>query len=75
MGRGAASALRLHDLAGRRIVLTGGGTARLLGLSVPTVNAALARLQQAGIIREVTGRRRGRVFVYEAYLELLRAEQ
>jgi len=75
VGRGAASALRLHDLAGRRIVLTGGGTARLLGLSVPTVNAALARLQQAGIIREVTGRRRGRVFVYEAYLELLQAEQ
>lgn len=75
LGRGAASALRVHELAGRRIVLTAGGAAAQLGLSVPTVNAAFARLEQAGILREVTGRRRGRLFVYDAYLELLQAEQ
>jgi Fic family protein len=75
LGRGAASALRVHELAGRRIVLTAGGTARILGLSVPTVNAALARLEDAGVLREVTGRKRGRVFVYHAYLALLQAEQ
>lgn len=39
------------------------------------VNAGLARLEDAGILREVTGRRRGRVFVYDAYLALLQAEQ
>jgi Fic family protein len=75
LGRGAASALRVHEFAGRRIALTAGGTAELLGLSVPTVNGALARLEQAGILREVTGRRRGRIFVYDAYLALLQAEQ
>jgi Fic family protein len=75
LGRGAASALRVHELAGRRIVLTASGTASQLGLSVPTVNAALARLEATGILREVTGRRRGRVFVYDAYLDLLQAEQ
>jgi Fic family protein len=75
LGRGAASALRVHELAGRRIVLTAGGTARILGLSVPTVNAAVARLEEAGVLREVTGRKRGRVFVYHAYLALLQAEQ
>ena len=74
LGRGAASALRIHELAGRRIVLTAGGTAQILGLSVPTVNAGFARLADAGILREVTGRRRGRVFVYDAYLALLQAE-
>jgi Fic family protein len=74
-GRGAASALRVHELAGRRIVLTAGGTAERLALSVPTVNGALARLEQAGILREVTGRRRGRIFVYDAYLALLQAEE
>ncbi|MDX6468048.1 MAG: hypothetical protein QOI27_3088, partial [Gaiellaceae bacterium] len=26
-------------------------------------------------LREITGRRRGRIFVYEAYLDLLQAEQ
>ncbi len=74
-GRGAPSALRAHELAGQRIVLTATGTAGQLGLSVPTVNAALARLEQAGILREVTGRKRGRLFVYDAYLALLQAEQ
>ena len=73
-GRGAASALRVHELAGHRIVLTASRTATELGLSVPTVNAALARLEQAGILREVTGRKRGRLFVYDAYLSLLQAE-
>src|SRR3954452_20379988 len=75
LGRAAASALRVHELAGRRVVLTATGTASQLGLSVPTVNAALARLEEAGILREVTGRRRGRIFLYESYLELLQADR
>jgi len=75
LGRGAASALRVHELAGRRIVLTASSAAAQLGLSVPTVNAAFVRLEKAAILREVTGRRRGRLFVYDAYLELLQAEQ
>ncbi|MBA3408906.1 MAG: Fic family protein [Solirubrobacterales bacterium] len=75
LGRGAASALRVHELAGHRIVLTATRTAGELGLSVPTVNAALGRLEKAGVLREVTGRKRGRLFVYDAYLSLLQAEQ
>jgi Fic family protein len=75
LGRGAASALRVHELAGRRIVLSARATTAQLGLSTPTVNAALARLEDAKILREFTGRKRGRLFVYDAYLELLQAEQ
>jgi Fic family protein len=74
-GRGAASALRVHEHAGRHVALTATSTAAQLGLSVPTVNAALARLESLEILREATGRRRGRVFVYDAYLQLLQAEQ
>ena len=73
-GRGAASALRVHDLASRRIVLSAGGTAEQLELSVPTVNNAVSRLQEAGILTEITGRRRGRLYVYGAYLALLQAD-
>jgi hypothetical protein len=50
-------------------------TAGELQLTAPTVNAAFARLQDASILQEVTGRRRGRLFVYSAYLELLQAER
>ena len=73
-GRGAGSAVRVHAHAAQRIVITAGGTATQLKLSVPTVNAALGRLEEAGILREVTGRRRGRVFAYEEYLSLLQEE-
>jgi uncharacterized membrane protein len=41
------------------------------GLSTPTVNAALADLARLGIVEEVTGRRRGRVFSYRRYLAIL----
>src|SRR4051794_2060727 len=75
LGRGAVSALRVHELAGRRIVLSAGRTADELKLSAPTVNAAFARLQEAGILHEVTGRKRGRLFVYADYLRLLQAEE
>ena len=75
LGRGAASALRVHELAGRRVVLSARTASEHLALSVPTINAALARLEHAGILREVTGRKRGRLFVYESYLALLQAEQ
>jgi hypothetical protein len=49
---------------GRVIVLTATRTANDL-VSVPTVNAASGRLEEAGILREVAGRRRGRLFVYD----------
>jgi Fic family protein len=75
VGRGAASALRVHELAARRVVLSAPTTATELGLSIPTVNAALGRLEHAGVLREATGRKRGRLFVYDDYLDLLQAEQ
>lgn len=41
------------------------------GLSAPTVNTALADLENLGIVDEVTGRKRGRVFSYRKYLAIL----
>jgi hypothetical protein len=46
-------------------------TARSLELTDPPVYAAINRLEEAGILREVTGRQRGRIFVYDQYLALL----
>jgi len=42
-----------------------------LGLTPPTVAAALHHLQRLGIVQEVTGRQRGRLFVYNVYLAIL----
>jgi hypothetical protein len=70
-GRGAATAHRVHDLAARSIVIGASPTARHLGLSDPPVYAAIERLEQASILREATGRRRGRLYVYAKYLDIL----
>jgi len=58
----SGSALRIHDLLRQNLYLTANLLVARTGLSAPTVNAALADLERLGIVEEVTGRRRGRVF-------------
>jgi len=45
--------------------------AQELGLTGPPVYAAIERLEKAGILREATGRRRGKLYVYNEYLATL----
>lgn len=67
----AGSALRIHDLFQQNPYQTSNLLVERIGLSAPTVNAALADLERLGIVEEVTGRRRGRVFGYRRYLAIL----
>lgn len=67
----AGSSLRIHDMLQQNPFATANTLVGKTGLSAPTVNAALADLQRLGIVEEVTGRRRGRVFSYRAYLDIL----
>jgi cell filamentation protein, protein adenylyltransferase len=72
LGRAAATALRVHDMASRFVMLRAPQTAIVLGLSEPTVYSAISRLEELGVLRETTGRQRGRLYVYDSYLSLLR---
>lgn len=67
----AGSALRIHDLLQQHPYVTSNQLVQRTGLSSPTVNAALADLERLGIVEEMTGRRRGRVFGYRRYLAIL----
>jgi Fic family protein len=67
----AGSALRVHELLQQHPFLAAGQFVEQTGLSMPTVNAALADLERLGIVEEVTGRKRGRVFGYRRYLAIL----
>src|SRR5690606_9743653 len=49
------SALRVHELLQQQPFLTAGQLVEHTGLSMPTVNAALADLERLGIVEEVTG--------------------
>jgi Fic family protein len=67
----AGSALRIHDLLQQHPFVTSNDLVVRTGLTAPTVNAALADLERLGVVGEITGRRRGRVFSYGAYLNIL----
>ncbi|MCJ2182404.1 Fic family protein [Novosphingobium sp. 1949] len=67
----AGSALRVHDLFQQNPFLNANQLVERTGLSAPTVNAVLADLECLGVVEEITGRRRGRVFSYRRYLAIL----
>jgi len=74
LGRQAGSALLVFDALSRRPVRSIGGILAETRQSPMTVGAALQRLGALGVVRELTGRRRNRVFGYIAYLDTLNRE-
>ena len=71
LGRATGSALRLHELAVRQVVFRIPEAARDLSLSEVTVANTAAHLERLGIVREITGRSRNKLFVYSKYLAVL----
>jgi Fic family protein len=71
IGRRAGSALRVHEALEARPVLTLSALRDRTGLTFPTVSAAMDRLVDHDIARELTGKRRNRVYAYDAYLSTL----
>ncbi len=73
IGRRAGSALRVHAELQRRPVATMTELAARTGLAFPTVEKCVQALahDDLQIAREVTGRRRNRVFAYPQYLAML----
>jgi Fic family protein len=71
IGRAASSALRVHEYMQKKPLVSIGPVADDLKLSIPTVTVALDHLVRFGIVKEVTGKRRARVFGYSRYLKIL----
>lgn len=67
----SGSALRLHELLQKNPYLTANVAVEKSGLTMPTVNSAFAELQRLSIVTEITGRKRGRVFCYRAFIDIL----
>lgn len=70
-GRAAANALRAFTALKRSPIASIERLAAMTGTSFPTAARAVATLEGLGILREVTGRRRDRVFAYDRYLATL----
>ncbi|MDX2287507.1 MAG: Fic family protein [Hyphomicrobiaceae bacterium] len=71
LGRPSASALRVHSELKRHPILSVPVVSKRLGISQPTVQASLDHMMRLGIVREITGQKRGRIYSYSAYLALL----
>ena len=70
VGRGAATALQVHEALQREPVTTIPRLVARTRLSVPGATAALERLVALDLAREVTGRQRNRVYSYVSYVSL-----
>jgi Fic family protein len=71
IGRGAANALRVLTALRQRPVLSLKQLCLTSAMTFPTAGKAMQHLVATGVARELTGQRRNRVFVYDAYLAIL----
>jgi DNA-binding transcriptional regulator GbsR (MarR family) len=61
----------VHEAIKARPILSMPEICRTTGLSFPAASSAMTLLVELGIARELTGKRRNRLFVYTQYLDIL----
>jgi Fic family protein len=71
MGQAAGNVARVHSYLQNRPVLEIPRASKEIGVSQPTITSALKRLEEIGVVREITGKARDRIYVYQAYLDIL----
>lgn len=71
-GRVVGSSLQVHSALLSRPLNTIARLSQDTRLSVPAVTNALGTLMDLNLVTETTGRRRGRIFAYGPYLDLLK---
>jgi Fic family protein len=70
-GRSNTTVLRVHDLLEKQVYASVPHLEKELSVTAPTARAALNDLVTLGIVKEVTGQQRNRVYVYDKALEIL----
>ena len=70
-GRRAGSLLRVHEALKKHPILSLPGIRERTTLTFPTADSAMKSLVEQGIAREITGKRRNRLFVYDRYVSIL----
>jgi len=70
-GRSASTALRVFQVLRERPLVTLKYVCERTGLSFPAVAKAIDQLARLGIVAEITGRKRDRVFAYRQYVAIL----
>ncbi len=71
LGRAAGSALRVHEVMQKHPVQSIKTAAKHTGVSEPTASSAIDRMIDLGMLRELTGKQRDRLFIYDPYVAVL----
>lgn len=71
LGRASGTALQIHHELLLRPLSTSPDLSQQTGITPLTVNRSLEKLCELGILREITGQKRNRVFGYTQYLDIL----
>ena len=71
LGRRGVVALRAHEVLKLRAATSITQLARTVGVTFPTASTAIQHLVSLGIAKEITGRSKNQVFVYQDYLNAL----
>lgn len=70
LGKGAENGLRLLESLCQRPILTVANVADLLEISPQAANTLADRFEILGLVNEITGQKRNRVFRYDPYIAL-----
>lgn len=73
--RATVAAIQLLDLLPDHPVITAARAAQLLKITAPTARKAVDVAVEAGILREISGKARDRVFAYHKYLHILTGDE
>jgi Fic family protein len=69
--RSSATLLQLADMLFKNPVLSPNSVSKALNLTFASAQRNINKLEHAGILREITGRRRGRIYVAQQVMEIL----
>jgi Fic family protein len=70
LGKRAHSAQQALNLLYRKPIITSADLEQALEISTPTANGLIKELIRLGILKEITGQQRGKVYAFEAYFNL-----
>lgn len=70
-GRSAAAILTIHEFLQRQPISNTTRVRNVCGVSLPTVLRTMSALEELGIVKEITGKERHKIFVYQDYLDVL----
>jgi Fic family protein len=71
LGRAAASTLKIHRALMEHPIATSGSLVEKTGITPATVNKALGHMERLGIVKELTARKRNRLFSYAGYISIM----